>query len=86
MADTVTKSPLADEFKYYRDHQAELVKKHDGLFVVIKGGKVLGAYDDELAAINETQKTHKIGTFFVQKVSQGSQGYSQTYNSRVAFK
>lgn len=85
MADTVTKSPLADEFKYYLDHQAELVRKYDGLFVVIKGRKVLGAYDNELTAINETQKTHKLGTFFVQKVSTGSQDYSQTYHSRVAF-
>ena len=85
MADNVTKSPLVDEFKYYLDHQDEMVKRYEGKFIVIKNGEVLGAHDNELVAIAETQKSHKLGTFLIQKVSKGSQDYSQTYNSRVAF-
>jgi hypothetical protein len=74
-----------EQFQFYLDHQDELVKDYDGKFVVIKDGKVLGAYDDEISAITETQKLHEIGTFLVQKVSRGSEDYSQTFHSRVEF-
>lgn len=78
-------SPLQDEFEFYIDHQDEMVEKYDGKFIAIKDGKVLGAYDDELAAITETQKTHKLGTFLVQRVSRGNEAYTQTFHSRVVF-
>ena len=78
-------NPLQKEFQFYLDHQDEIVKKYDGKFIVIKGGKVLGAYDDELTAITETEKSEKIGTFLVQKVSKGESAYTQTFHSRVVF-
>jgi hypothetical protein len=81
----VMSNPLQKEFQFYLDHQDELVKKYDGKFIVIKGGKVLGAYDDELTAITETEKSEKIGTFLVQKVSKGESAYTQTFHSRVVF-
>jgi hypothetical protein len=76
---------LKKEFEYYIAHQDEMVEKYDGKFVVLKDGQVLGAYEDELAAINETKKTHELGTFLVQKVSKGTSAYSQTFHSRVVF-
>jgi len=78
-------TPLEKEFRFYIEHQDEMVEKYDGKIIVIKDGVVLGAYDDELAAVTETRKTHKLGTFLVQKVSTGSAGYSQTFHSRVVF-
>ena len=78
-------NPLEKEFKYYIDHQDEMVKKYDGKVIVIKDGTVLGAYDDDLTAITETRKTHDAGTFLVQRVSAGSDDISQTFHSRVAF-
>lgn len=78
-------SALQDEFNYYLAHQAELVEAYDGKFVAIKDGKVLGAYTDELEAIHETKKTHKLGTFLVQKVTPGDDAYKQTFHSRVVF-
>jgi len=78
-------SPLEKEFQYYLDHQDEMVAKYDGKFVVIKDGEVLGAYADELTAITETQKSHEIGTFLVQKVSSGTSAYTQTFRSRAVF-
>ena len=78
-------SPLGTEFEYYLAHQDELVEKYDGKFIVIKNGDVLGAYDDELSAVTETQKSHELGTFLVQKVSEGDAEYSQTFHSRVVF-
>ena len=76
-------NPLEKEFEYYLENQAELVKQYDGKFIVIKGGEVIGSYDDELEAIEETSKEHKQGTFLVQKCTAGSEGYTQTFHSRV---
>jgi hypothetical protein len=76
--------PLEKEFKYYLDHQDELVEKYNGKFVVIKDLKVIGAYDVELDAIRETAKHYELGTFLVQKCEPGKAGYTQTFHSRVA--
>ena len=76
-------SPLQKDFEFYLSHQNEMVEKYDGKFIVIKNGEVLGAYDDELVAVTTTQKSHELGTFLVQKVSQGDAAYSQTFHSRV---
>ena len=78
-------NPLQKEFEYYLAHQDEIVEKYDGKYVVIKGGQVLGAYDDELMAITATEKSHELGTFLVQFVSKGTSAYSQTFHSRVVF-
>ena len=76
---------LVDAFHFYLDHQAEIVAEHDGRVVAIANGEVLGAYDDALVAITETEKTRPVGTFIVQKVSRGSADYTQTFHSQVAF-
>jgi hypothetical protein len=77
--------PLEREFEYYLKHQDELVKKHDGKFVVIKGDQVLGAYDDELEAIKQTSAKEEMGTFLVQKCEPGTESYTQVFHSLVAF-
>ncbi len=79
------KVTLKNEFQYFLDHQDELVKQHEGKFIVIKGGEVLGAYDTELEAIEETTKEHKLGTFLVQECVPGAESYTQTFHSRVSF-
>ncbi len=76
---------LEKEFKYYLDNQNELVKKFNGKFIVIKDQEVLGAYNSEIEAIETTSKQHQLGTFLVQKCEPGSESYTQTYHSRVAF-
>lgn len=76
---------LKEQFRYYIDHQNELVAKYNGKFIVIKDSAVIGAYNDELEAITETSKKHELGTFLVQKCTPGSEGYTQTFHSRVSF-
>ena len=76
---------LEKEFEYYLEHQDDLVKKHKGKYVVIKGNEVLGAYDAELEAIEKTREKHELGTFLVQLCEPGSDGYTSTFHSRVAF-
>lgn len=77
--------PLEKEFKYYLKNQRELVRKYNGKVLVIKNCRVIGVYDTELEAINETSKKEKAGTFLVQKCEPGIDSYSQTYHSRVIF-
>lgn len=76
---------LAKEFDYYLNHQDELVKQYNGKFIVIRDCAVIGVYDDELEAIEETQKKYELGTFLVQKCEPGINSYTQTYQSRVIF-
>lgn len=76
---------LKKEFEYYIKHQRELVKQYNGKFIVIKNKTVIGAYDDEEAAIIETTKEHKMGTFLLQKCEPGAENYTQTFHSRVSF-
>lgn len=75
---------LKQEFQYYVAHQDELVRQYNGKYIVIKGKAILGAYDDQLKAVSETQKAHELGTFLVQKVEPGSDSYTQIFHSRVA--
>jgi hypothetical protein len=77
--------PLEKEFKYYIEHQDELVSKYNGKYIVIKDCSVIGAFDSEIEAVEETSKVHKIGTFLVQKCEPGDQSYTMTFHSRVAF-
>ena len=77
--------PLKEEFEYYLSKQSDMVKKYNGKVIVIKNKTVIGVYENQLQAIKETQKTHKIGTFLVQKVEPGDSAYTQTFHSRVAF-
>jgi len=74
---------LGKEFDYYISNQDELVKQHNGKFIVIKNCEVIGSYDSEFEAIEETVKEHELGTFLVQKCEPGDESYTQTYHSRV---
>ena len=76
---------LENEFKYYLDHQEELLKNYSGKVIVIKGDKILGAYDSEVEALTKTKKEHEVGTFLIQRCSPGNVDYTETYHSRVSF-
>lgn len=76
---------LKAEFDYYLAHQDELVKQYNGKHIVLKEHRVIGVFDDPASAVLETQKTHQLGTFLVQKVEPGQAAYTQTFHSRVSF-
>ena len=75
---------LEKEFKYYLEHQDELVKDYDGKFIVIKDLRVIGSFNSALEAVEKTTEHHELGTFLVQKCEKGDASYTQTYHSRVA--
>ncbi|MBM4161687.1 MAG: hypothetical protein FJ217_11405 [Ignavibacteria bacterium] len=74
---------LDKEFKYFLDHQDELLTKYEGRYIVIKDQKVIGSYESELEAYTETRKKHKLGTFLIQHCIPGKAAYTQTFHSRV---
>jgi hypothetical protein len=79
------KTQLEKEFEYYLASQDELVEKYNGKYIVIKNQKVIGAYNEEIEALENTSKKHELGTFLIQKCEPGDGSYTQTYNTRVAF-
>ena len=76
---------LLDEFRYYLDHQTEMVKKYNGKVIVIREADVLGAYESYGKALSATEKDHPLGTFLIQKVSPGDTDHTQYFHSRVVF-
>ena len=74
---------LKKEFDYYLQHQDELVSQYNGKFVIIKNCQVIGSYNSEIEAIEETKKQHDLGTFLVQKCEAGIESCSYMYHSRV---
>jgi len=76
---------LEKEFKYYVENQAELTKKYNGKYIVIKNQRVIGVFESEVEAVEKTAAEHKLGTFLVQKCEPGKESYTQTYHSRVVF-
>ena len=78
-------SMLAEEFEFFLANQGAMVEQYDGRVIVIKGCEVIGEYDSELEAFTKTVEHHDRGTFMIQRVSAGSEHYTATFHSRVAF-
>ncbi len=76
---------LETEFKYFLDHQDELVLKYEGKFLVIRENEVVGAFDSQANAYNDAIGKFKLGTFLIQRCIPGEAAYRQTFHSRVIF-
>ena len=76
---------LDTEYKYYLDHQQELLTHYKGRFLVIRGNAVVGDYDSQAAAYLDSIMKYELGSFLIQECSDGISGYTQTYHSRVIF-
>lgn len=69
------------EFKYFIANQEDLVRKHRGKFLVIKGEQIVGVYPSALEAYLSAQKDHEPGTFMIQLCEPGPQAYTVTIAS-----
>lgn len=76
---------LHDQFQYYLDRQEDLLKTYNGKFVVIKDFAVVGAYDTELEAYQDSVKKYELGSFLIQECTPGDKSYTQTFRTRVIF-
>ena len=76
---------LQKEYDYYLDHRTPLLEKHAGKVLVIKGQDVIGFFDSELDALQQTPQSHEKGTFLIQICDPREESHTQTYHSRVIF-
>ena len=76
---------LDKEYKYYLEHQQELLERYRGRFLVIIGDSVVGDYDSRAAAYLDSINKYQPGSFLIQECTDGASGYTQTYHSRVIF-
>jgi hypothetical protein len=60
---------LAEERATYRDHRSELVREHEGQFVLIKGHNVVGVFSDRSAALREGYRRFGVVPFLVRQVA-----------------
>ena len=74
---------LEREFEFYLERQDELVRRYRGKFVVVRGCEVIGAYDDEIEAIERSAQRFPLGSFLVQKCEPGTESYTQVFHSPV---
>lgn len=81
----MTDGLLQKELGFFKKNQAELVKKYEGKFLVIKDQSVQGAYDSEMEAYSTAKKKFELGTFLIQHCVPGEGSYTQTFQSRVIF-
>jgi len=75
---------LEREFKYYIEHQDELVKKYNGKFIVIVGEDVVGVFENASDAYFNSLEKYEEGTFMIQQCNPGEESYTQTFHSRRA--
>ena len=73
---------LEQEFKYYLDHQEELLPVYNGKYVMIAGKKVVGACDSIGEAYYKGKKEFGLGNFLVQLCTPGDSAYTVTCHTR----
>jgi hypothetical protein len=76
---------LDREFKYYIDHQDELVRKYNGKYLIVVGDKVEGAFDERIDAILDGRKRFGAGNFMVQLCSPGDESYTLHVHANISF-
>ena len=64
---TLSEKPLEQEFKYYLENRDRLIKEHGNRYVVIKADQVIGVYETQDEALEETLKDHELGTFLMRR-------------------
>lgn len=74
---------LQKEFDFFKANQDALVAEHESKYIVIKDEKVIGAYDTELDAYADAKSKFELGSFLIQYCVAGTEGYTQTFHSRV---
>jgi hypothetical protein len=69
------------ELGFFIKNQESLVDKYKGKILVLKGKRVMGAYDTPLEAFNEATKKYKPGSFMIQPCEPGPEAYTVTISS-----
>lgn len=76
---------LDKEFNFFMEHKQELASKYDGKYIVIVGDCIVGVYDTNEDAYEESLKNYKLGEFFIQECSSDASSYTMVFHSRVIY-
>jgi hypothetical protein len=79
----MNKPMFKTELNFFIANQNMLVRKYNKKVLVIKGCKVLGAYENTLEVYRKTLKKHKLGSFMIQLCRPGPSAYTVTISSSV---
>lgn len=77
-------SKLDKEYKFYKENQKALMKQYMGKVLVIKGGEIVGVYENETIAYDDAVSKYELGTFLIQKCVPEAETI-QSFHSRVIF-
>lgn len=66
------------ELTYFIEHQKELVQKHEGKTLAIKGESIVGVYDSPLDAYLKLEENHELGKVMLQPCQKGASAYTAT--------
>lgn len=69
------------DFDFFIAHYDEFFQKYGHKFIVIRLKEIIGIYDTEVDAVNETSKKYPIGTFIVQECNGDESGYTNYISS-----
>lgn len=73
---------LDKKFKYYLDHQEELIPLYDGNVII--GNQVVGAYDNREDAYYSSMEKYEPRAFMIQLRTPGDDAYTVRYYNRVS--
>lgn len=76
---------LEKEFEYFKNNQNSLYQQYPNEFLVIKDLEVKYHAKTFENALEYASANFELGTFIVQQCTQGTEGYTQTFHSRVIF-
>ena len=71
---------LTKEFRYFVEHQDELVAQYQGKVLAIKDDGIVGVFDDELTALRTVSQKYEPGTFMVQRCEPGPECYTVMFH------
>jgi len=60
--------PLEQEREFFKQHQADLLKRHPGKFVLVKGSALVDVFDTDEAAVREGIRLYGTESFLVRGV------------------
>jgi hypothetical protein len=78
---------LEKEYKYYKDHQKELVSRYPDKYLIIKDQKVIAVFETLAEAIDFANANGLIeGEYLLQLCAQKRRGLACVFRSRAYFK
>ena len=66
----MTANQLDQEMKTYETHKENLLAKSKGKFVLIKGDKILGIFENQVDAVNQGYKDLGVVPFLVKEIQE----------------